>query len=201
MKALLLLSTGIDSPVAGMMMRHRGWNLEGLTFINHGEEEDKAQTLARHIDINTLHTINLAPIQKAFKNSCNCSLQCIFCKRMMLRLAQIIADQQQCTHLITGDNLGQVASQTLENMKVINEVTTMTILRPLLALDKVETIRRARAHGTYEISIRTEPKCPFIPQNPKTTTKSHIITDEETRLDLEALTSNALETHKIKSIK
>ncbi|MFO7711168.1 MAG: hypothetical protein R6V53_05380 [Candidatus Woesearchaeota archaeon] len=195
MKGLLLLSSGIDSPVAGHLMKEKGWEIEALTFIT--QDGDKAETLARHMGID-LHTVSLAPALEAFRES---SLRCIFCKRMMYRLASRIADDHGLKNLITGDSLGQVASQTLTNLSITSQATKKNILRPLLAFDKTETIKIAREIGTYNISIKSEPKCPFVPSNPKTTTKIHAIEKQESLLDIDDLIQKALKTHKIKRIK
>lgn len=195
-KGLLLLSSGIDSPVAGKMMINRGVEVSALHFDfgSNAKESEKVIALARKIGVKRLLFAELRAPHIAYRENCNPRFTCVFCKRMMLRIAERIADKEKYDFLITGENLGQVASQTLDNMAVIQNAVKINILQPLLGFDKKDTIDIARKFGTYELSIEKSPGCPFLPQNPATGAKLDKVEAEEAKLDIEDLIIKSVES-------
>jgi thiamine biosynthesis protein ThiI len=116
---------------------------------------------------------------------------------MMLRIAERVAQKEKCDFLITGENMGQVASQTLDNMAVIQTVVKMKVLSPLLGFDKNDTIKLARKLGTYEMSIQKSPGCPYLPQHPATTSRLEKVEYEEAKLNINELIDESLKSAKI----
>ncbi|MBE3576372.1 MAG: tRNA 4-thiouridine(8) synthase ThiI [Limnochordales bacterium] len=178
-KAVLLLSGGIDSPVAGWMSMRRGIEVVGLHFHSYpftSEEalrkaEDLGRVLARWAGGKfRLRVCHFTEVQKAIQRHVPEELRITIMRRMMFRIAERIAAQEEALALITGENVAQVASQTLESLGVIEAVTQMPVLRPLAMFDKMETIAKAKEIGTYEISIRPYEDCCtiFTPVHPKT---------------------------------
>ena len=193
MKAILLLSGGIDSPVAGYLMKQRGVELIGLHLITQKTHDKKIEELAKKISITKLFIINISELQKTYMLTCNTRFQCLFCKRTMLRLAEQLAKKEKADFIVTGESLGQVASQTLTNLTVLDKAVKMTIARPLLSFDKEETIKIARDIGTYDISTQKEPPCAFLPTNPSTRAKLEKVEIEEQKLDISSMLNNALD--------
>ncbi len=203
-KALLLLSGGIDSPVAGWLSMKRGLQIEALHFhsfpFTGKRSREKAATLSRKLSLYggkiALHTINVAEIQKELRSKCAEELSIILLRRFMLRLAEKLSGERHLQALITGDNLGQVASQTLESIEVISHATGMLILRPLVGYDKLEIIKVARAIDTYETSILPYEDCCtlFVPAKPATRPKLSVVENEEARLSLDLLLDQAYAT-------
>ncbi|MDI3327493.1 MAG: tRNA uracil 4-sulfurtransferase ThiI [Alicyclobacillaceae bacterium] len=203
-KAMLLLSGGIDSPVAGWMTMKRGVRVEAVHFHSfpftseraRKKAEDLAAVLASFGGGTVLHVVHFTEVQKAIRMHCPDSLSVTVMRRMMLRIAERIARRRGALALVTGESLGQVASQTLESMAVINEVTNMPVLRPLVGMDKVEIIRLARQIGTYEISIRPYEDCctVFTPKNPSTRPRPEPVHRAEAALDVEGLTARAADS-------
>lgn len=203
-RAELLLSGGIDSPVAGWLMMRRGVVVEGLHFHSYPytskQAEEKVLHLAEkmaaysgHID---LHLVPFTPIQEAIGANCHSNIRITLMRRIMLRIAEQIADLRHAKALVTGDNIGQVASQTIESLYAINEVTTMPVLRPLLTYDKVDTVKIAKAIDTYETSVLPYEDCctVFVPKEPKTKPKRHECAREEGRIEgLDELIQQAIE--------
>jgi thiamine biosynthesis protein ThiI len=111
---------------------------------------------------------------------------------MMLRIAEKFAEKEKCDFLITGENMGQVASQTLDNMAVIQGAVKMKVLQPLLSFDKNDTIKVARKIGTYEMSIQKSPGCPYLPQHPATTSRTEKVEHEEAKLKIDELVEESL---------
>lgn len=203
-RSLLLLSGGIDSPVAGYLAMKRGLKTETLHFNSFpftGKRSlEKVKTLGRKLagfggEI-IFHTINVAEIQKELRQQCAEELSIILLRRMMLRLGQALSKKRHLKALITGDSLGQVASQTLESIEVVSQATSMLILRPLVGFDKHETVTLARQIDTYETSILPFEDCCtlFVPKNPATKPKLSFVESEEAKLDLDHLTEEALAT-------
>ncbi len=203
-KALLLLSGGIDSPVSGWLAMKRGLTLEGLHFhsfpFTSQRSQQKAIDLCRKLAEGggniCLHMINMAEIQKELRAKCPEDLGIILLRRMMLRLAEKLSADRGLKALVTGESLGQVASQTLESMAVTETATDMLILRPLLGMDKKEIVDKAVQIETYEISIRPYEDCCtlFLPQNPVTKPKLEAVENHERKLDLKQLINEALQT-------
>jgi tRNA uracil 4-sulfurtransferase len=195
-RGLLLLSSGIDSPVAGKMMIEKGVEVAALHFEFGGnaQENTKVVSLAKKIGVKRLLVAGLGDAHLAYRENCNPRLACVYCKRMMLRIAERIAEKEKLDFLITGENLGQVASQTLDNMAAIQNAVRIKILQPLLGFDKKDIIAIARKFGTYELSIEKSPGCPFLPQNPATGAKLEKVLAEEKKLDVEDLISKSVGT-------
>ncbi|MGZ4121980.1 MAG: tRNA uracil 4-sulfurtransferase ThiI, partial [Tumebacillaceae bacterium] len=202
-KTLLLLSGGIDSPVAGWMTMKRGAKLECIHFHSFPFTSERAQEkvndlakmLAKHGGRVKLHNVYFTEIQKAINKHCPEEYSVTIMRRFMMRIATKLAAKQKCLALVTGESLGQVASQTLESMNVINNVTNIPILRPLVAMDKIDIMRIAKDIGTYETSILPFEDCCtiFLPKNPKTRPKLWEAEAAEEKLDVDALIEEALE--------
>ena len=203
-KGLVLLSGGIDSPVAAFMMAKRGMWMEAVHFHSYPYTSerawDKVQDLARIIvqycGRIKIHSINLLPIQEAIVRSCPEEETTILVRRFMMRLAQRVAEESGCLMLITGENLGQVASQTAEALVVTDASVQMPVMRPLIAMDKVDIMDIAKEIGTYETSILPYEDCctVFLPKHPVTKPKLQRILESESRLDCGALMDAAMES-------
>lgn len=206
-KGLVLLSGGIDSPVAAWMMAKRGMLIEALHFHSYPYTSERAQEkveeLARIVAGYTgnfnLHVINLLPIQEAIVANCPEEETTLLVRRFMMKIAERVARDRSCMMLITGENLGQVASQTAEALVVTDQAVTMPVMRPLIAMDKVEIMDRARDIGTYETSILPYEDCctVFLPKHPKTKPKLDAILASESLLEVEALIEKALESREV----
>lgn len=203
-KGLLLLSGGIDSPVAGFLSMKRGVKIEGLHFHSYPftseRSKEKVVELAKLLASYNAHgSIKLwlayfTEIQKVLRQSSYPSLSITLMRRFMLRIGAKLAEQERALALITGDSLGQVASQTMESIHVINAVTNMPIYRPLIGLDKQEIIELALDIGTYETSILPYEDCctVFVPKSPATRPKLDQVLRAEQELDVDGLVQEAL---------
>ena len=185
-KGLLLLSSGIDSPVAGHLMKKKGVEVIAIHFDNGTDKAgiEKVKKLKEKINLKKLFIFPYKDIQIEISKT-DSKYQCVFCKRFMFKFAEKLAKKEKCDFLITGNNLGQVASQTLENMYVTKEAVKIKILDPLLTNDKQETINLAKELGTYEISIQKCQGCPFVPNQPVTKAKLEKIKKEEEKLNID----------------
>lgn len=203
-KALLLLSGGIDSPVAGWMALKRGIDLQAIHFHSppftseRSKEKvvDLCRTLAEWTPAPiTLHVVHFTEIQKEIHRHVPEELGMTVMRRFMLRIAERLAKKVGAMALVTGESVGQVASQTLESMAAINAVTNMPILRPLVGFDKHEIITRSEHIGTYDISIRPYEDCCtiFVPERPATKPSLPAVEAAEQALDVEGLIDRALE--------
>jgi thiamine biosynthesis protein ThiI len=203
-RALLLLSGGIDSPVAGWMAMKRGLSLEALHFhsfpFTGRRSREKVIDLCRNLSLSggkiRLHLVSVTDIQKEIHTRCPSELGIILLRRMMMRIAEELSRRRGLQALVTGESLGQVASQTLESMMVIDSVTSMLILRPLLGMDKHDIITLAEKTGTYEISIRPYEDCCtlFLPRHPATRPRMEKVVGAEAALDITGLTAAALDS-------
>ncbi len=203
-RALLLLSGGIDSPVAGWLAMKRGLSIEALHFhsfpFTSKRSQEKAVDLCRKLVLYghkvTLHQISVTKIQEALRKNCPEELGVILLRRMMLRLAEKLCEQRELKALVTGENLGQVASQTLESIDVISKATRMLILRPLIGFDKLEITAIAEKIDTYATSILPYEDCCtlFVPASPVTKPKLAVIERYEQNLDLDYMVEEALKT-------
>lgn len=201
-KLVSLLSGGIDSPVASWMLAKRGAPLHYVHFHNFPYTDrasidivqDLAAVLNRTAIEATLSLINLTPVQEEIAAVCNPQFRVILYRRMMFRIAERIAEREGAGGLVTGESLGQVASQTVENMRTIEAVTRIPVLRPLIGLDKEEIVERAKAIGTYELSILPHSDCCslFMPPNPATKSIERLVAEDEKKLDVEKLIGDAL---------
>ena len=204
-KGLLLISGGIDSPVAGHMMAKRGMTVECLHFHSYPytnmQAKEKvvelAQILSAYTGVTTLNTVSVTHIQEAIHEKCAPELMITLLRRFMFRIAERQAERINAKCLITGESLGQVASQTIEGMTSSNAVVEkLPVLRPLVGFDKNEIIDRSVKIGTYDVSIRPYEDCctVFLPDYPAIRPKLKDILREESKLDVEGLIAEAFES-------
>lgn len=196
-KALLLLSGGIDSPVAGWLVAKRGVEIEAMHFHSYPFTSERAKEkvidLLRILSIYCgkikLYSINLLPIQKEINEKCPEGEMTILSRRFMMKIAQRVGKNNSCDALVTGESVGQVASQTVKSLSVINESVEMPIFRPLIAMDKVDIVNLAKEIGTYETSILPFEDCctVFLPKHPVTQPRLDKILKSEEKLDVESL--------------
>lgn len=196
MRGLALVSGGIDSPVAAYLLGREGLELVLVHFDNRpftsDEEVSKAKRLMSALD-ETLAVKTkkiLVPhgkTQAAFAKSCKRNMECVLCRRMMFRVAEKLADKHEVDYLVTGESLGQVASQTLANILVEERATSLPILRPLIGFDKIEIERIAKSIGTYEVSIMQGLCCTIAPKKPSTYSRLSVAVTEESKIDLDVL--------------
>ena len=210
-KGMVLLSGGIDSPVAAWMMAKRGMLIEAVHFHSYPytsqraqeKVEDLARIIAQYCGRFKMNVINLLPIQEQIVENCPEEETTILVRRFMMRIAEKVAQKSDCTMLITGENLGQVASQTAEALVVTDATVKMPVMRPLIALDKVDIIQKAKDIGTFETSIMPYEDCctVFLPKHPATKPKLEKILESESKLDVDALVEAAVEKMEIIDIK
>lgn len=202
-KTLLMLSGGIDSPVAGIEVMRRGVTIEAIHFHSPpftSEEAkqkviDLTQIMAETAGEIKLHLVPFTDIQKMIHKTVPENLTMTSTRRMMMRIADQFARQIDAKALVNGENLGQVASQTLGSMYAINAVTNLPILRPLLTYDKEEIVIKAKEIGTYETSILPFEDCCtiFTPKNPKTNPRLDKVESFESKVDFDAMIEKAIE--------
>ncbi len=210
-KGLLLISGGIDSPVAGHMLAKRGMSVDCIHFHSYPytnlQARDKVISLAKVLSGfscgTKLHIVSVTRIQEEIHKKCNGEYMVTLLRRFMFAIAEKIAERCGAQCLITGESLGQVASQTIEGITSSNSVVnSLPVLRPLCGFDKEEIIERSRSMGAFEISIQPYEDCctVFLPRHPviKPTMKS--ILEEEAKLDVQTLISESLSTLEIVSL-
>lgn len=210
-KGMVLFSGGIDSPVAAFLMAKRGMYIEAVHFHSYPftsqrayeKVKDLAQTLTTYCGHINLHSVNLLEIQKEISEKCPEEELTLHTRRFMMKIAERIAEETGSMMLITGENLGQVASQTAEALVVTDEATSLPVMRPLIGMDKSEIIQIARDIETYEISILPFEDCctVFLPKHPKTKPRLADIKRSESNLDVEGLIERALENKEIDRIR
>ncbi|MCI5721450.1 MAG: tRNA 4-thiouridine(8) synthase ThiI [Firmicutes bacterium] len=210
-KGMVLLSGGIDSPVAAWMMAKRGMVIEAVHFHSYPytspraqeKVEELARIVASYCGNFKMHVINLLPIQEQIVSNCPEEETTILVRRFMMRIAEKIAEKNRAMMLITGENLGQVASQTAEALVVTDNCVKMPVMRPLIAMDKVDIMDKAEEIGTYETSIQPYEDCctVFLPKHPTTRPKLERIEESESRLDVEGLVKAAVESEEIVHIR
>ncbi len=201
-KGLLLLSGGIDSPVAGFMMASRGLELEAVYFHSYPYTSDRAKEkvieLAGLLTLYTgrlrLHIVDFTSIQVELRDNSPVEMITITMRRIMMRIAEEIAKKSGAMALITGESLGQVASQTLEAIYCTNSVVAMPVFRPLIGMDKEDTVVIARQIGTFETSILPFEDCctVFVAKHPKTHPSLELAERCEKDLDIEELVARGL---------
>ena len=207
-KALLMMSGGIDSPVAGYLTLKRGVDIECIYFAAPPYTNELAREKVfdlvdklRHYTHGSIrvHVINFTKLQLAVYDNCDESYAMTVMRRMMYRISEKIANKNNCLALVNGESIGQVASQTLNSMQVINEVVKIPVLRPVLCLDKLEIIDIADRIDTYEISIRPHEDCCtiFTPKAPATKPKLYKAEIFESGFDFETLIDECVETAEI----
>ncbi len=206
-RVLALLSGGIDSPVACYEMMRRGCTVDFVTF--HSEPytppayltkvATQVKTLNEYQKRGRLVAVNMLEAQKAIRDLCSDRNRTVLYRRFMLRIANAVAEKFQCKALVTGDNLGQVASQTLDNMSIINASVPIMVLRPLLTFDKLDIMDIARKIGTFEQSLIDVPdSCTvFAPKAPTTAAVMEKVLEDEKLLDIPALLQACLENTSI----
>lgn len=196
MKFVALMSSGIDSPVAVYLLSQNAEEMLLLHADNRpftdDRETEKFIDLARHLQqkVSSKLTALLLPhgqSLQAYTTQCNPKYTCIFCKRMMLRYAEAIARPDHADAVIMGDSLGQVASQTLHNIRVVEQAVSIPILRPLIGFDKEDTIQLAKKIGTFDFSIAPAEGCRAVPHKPSTHARLEQILAEEHKLRIDEL--------------
>lgn len=201
-RAVSLLSGGLDSPVASWMMARRGAELEMVHFISppytSQQAQDKvvelAHLLTAYCGRMLVHLIPFTEIQEEIRKNCPEEYFTLIMRRFMMRLSEAVAKKAGAKALITGESLGQVASQTMMALGVTEDVTSMPVLRPLIGMDKVEIIRIAREIGTYETSILPYEDCctVFTPRHPAIRPDIEAVREAESVLDVEGLVDRAM---------
>lgn len=203
-KGLLLLSGGIDSPVAGYMMAKRGVTLEALHFESFPYTSERAKEkvlelahlLTEYTTQIKVHVISLTHIQEELRRACDEDYFTLLLRRYMMTLAERVARRNNCHALITGESLAQVASQTMRAIEVTDSAVNIPVYRPCIGLDKEEIIQIARKINTFETSILPYEDCctVFTPRHPKTRPEMEKVLAEEAKLDFTALCDEAFET-------
>ena len=206
-KGLLLISGGIDSPVAGYMMAKRGMSVELLHFHSYPYTNDGAKEKVKELSkilstfslSATLTTLNVAHIQEEIHRKCAKELNVTLLRRFMFRLAEKVAQDKNAKCLITGESLGQVASQTIEGITSSNAVVKLPVLRPLIGFDKDEIIEISKKIGTFDTSILPYEDCctVFLPDFPAIKPALSFIEEEEQKLDVAELLKEALSTKEV----
>lgn len=206
-RGMVLFSGGIDSPVAAWMMARRGMRIEVIHFHSYPYTSQRAQekverlvrVIASYAGSIRMHVINLLPVQEQIVMNCPEEETTILVRRFMMRIAEKTARKNKCMMLITGEDLGQVASQTAEALVVTDACVDMPVMRPLIGMDKVDIMDKAKEIGTYDISIEPYEDCctVFLPKHP--TTKPHLdqIEKSESKLNVQKLVDNAVESEEI----
>ena len=206
-KGLLMLSGGIDSPVAGYLAMKRGVRIEAIYFESppHTSEDAKnkviklARKLSGYSGYVRIHVINFTEIQETILKNAPHDYLITIMRRMMYRISEKIARKNNCKCLVNGESIGQVASQTLTSMTAINAVTNMPVIRPVACLDKNDIIDIAKNIDTYEISIEPFEDCCtiFVPKHPVINPDVHLCEEYESNVDYDALVKKAVETEQI----
>jgi thiamine biosynthesis protein ThiI len=195
-KGILLLSGGFDSPVAGHLMSRQGLDLIAAHFSLEPITDDsaaiKARTLCRILGIPSLYVVRVGEAFAEVAHLANRRFYFVLTKRLMVRLADAIGDRESADVLVTGENLGQVSSQTVASLRVIDAAARRPVLRPLIGFDKQEVVDRAREIGTYEVSRGPE-ICDLLgPPRPSTHARMEQILAEEAKLDIPRLVADCL---------
>jgi thiamine biosynthesis protein ThiI len=193
---MLLLSGGIDSPVAGHLVRARGATLDAVHFslepVTDAAAGTKARRIAALLGLPHLHVVRVGEAFMELVRACTHRYYFVLSKRLMVRLAERLAREEGCDFLVTGENLGQVSSQTLANLRTIDAVAVLPVVRPLIGFDKQDIVALARRIGTYEISKGPEVCDVLGPSKPATKASVAAVREEEGRLDLPALVDSVL---------
>ncbi len=192
---VVLFSGGIDSAVASWMLMKRGCRIfplyidpspyvEGKKSLIRAEkvlEDLKKWSVGQNIELKKVKT---GKIMDCFTEKCKLNLTCLLCKRLMYRIAEIFCKKKKAKAIVTGENLGQVASQTLDNINVLNQAVSLPILRPLIGMDKTEIIKIARNIGTYDSSTIKTSGCSAVPESPRTKGRIEEVLKEEEKIDI-----------------
>lgn len=209
-KSLLLLSGGIDSPVAGYLAMRRGVQIEAIHFHSppftseRAKQKvlDLAQSLTKYGEKIKIHLVPFTKLQQEIFNKMPDRYSMTIMRRIMIRVSEQICIEDNILSMTTGESLGQVASQTMESMNAINEVTNYPILRPLVMMDKQDIIKIARDINTYDISIRPYEDCctVFVPKEPKTNPRRNKVNYFESQIDFTDLIAEAVANTEIATV-
>ncbi len=209
-RGMLMLSGGIDSPVAGYMMAKRGVKIEAVHFESfpytsqRAKEKvlDLARLMTRYTGGMNVHVVSLTHIQEELNAKCDEDYFTLLLRRFMMVISQKLAEKYDCRALITGESLGQVASQTMEAIAVTDAMATMPVFRPCIGLDKEEIVVTSRRIGTFETSIQPFEDCctVFTPRHPKTRPDPAAVAAEAQKLDFDALVEEALASEELERI-
>lgn len=184
MKGVCLISGGIDSAVAAKLLMNKGVDVVFLHAVVNEESEEKVKSIVNEL-------IN-EPVIKFYEHNsflnrvvenCDNKYTCVLCKREMYKQAEKLCEEVGASFIITGESIGQVASQTVENLNVLDQSVNIPIIRPLIGLSKNEIIKLAKEFNTYELSIKHALPCPFVPDKPSTRARLKRILIEEEKLD------------------
>lgn len=201
MNAVCLVSSGIDSPVASYLISPY---VDNMTLLHVDNDQFSTSnhnitflSLARRLKEILSCQINVGIVShgntlQAFRTVSDSKFTCLFCKRMMVRYANYVVEQKNADIIVMGDSLGQVASQTLQNIRVVDAVSQVPIIRPLIGFDKQDIIQIARKIGTYDLSIADVGECLAVPKKPSTQARIDHLNDLEKNLDIYALLNNAV---------
>ncbi len=207
-RALALISGGIDSPVAAYRMMRRGLTLDFVHFhayplVSAASREKACELVAMLTRYQARSTLALVPfgmVQREIVANSDRPLRVVLYRRFMMRIASALAARFRARALVTGESLGQVASQTLDNMAVIEDAAAMPILRPLVGMDKNEIVEQARALGTFEISILPDQDCCtlFVPEHPETHARLEEVKAMEARFDVDRMVNDAVRATEVR---
>ena len=206
-KGLLLLSGGIDSPVAGYFLAKRGMSVHALHFHSFPytsvQAKEKvirlASQMSKYLSNFKLHVLSFTKVQEEINRNCNRDYMIILMRRIMMRVAEKLCKKIKANAIITGESLGQVASQTIESITATNAVVSLPVFRPLIGFDKLDTIQVAKKIGTYDISIEPYEDCCtiFLPKKPVTRPEIDKVLAEEQKLDIDALVEECLNSDEV----
>ncbi len=204
------MSGGIDSPVAGYFLAKRGLTIEAIHFHSYPYTSELARekvlSLAKKMCDYTgnmcIHIVSVTHIQEEIHKHCDPDYMITLLRRMMMRISENIATKNDAGALITGESLGQVASQTLQSINTTNAVVDIPIFRPLIGFDKIDIMDVARKIGTYDISILPYEDCctVFLPKNPVTKPRLERVLKEESKINIEELLQRSLDSEEIVEI-
>ena len=209
-KALLLISGGIDSPVAGHMIAKRGVAIDAIHFYSYPYTSERARDkvvdltriVSRYAGPITLYLIPFTDIQLAIYEKCPSTETTVLMRRLMMRIAERVAKRAGAQALVTGEAIGQVASQTIESLTVTEDAVALPVFRPLIGFDKEEIVERAKAIGTFETSILPYEDCctVFVPQHPVTKPRVEKLRESESLVDFEPMIARAIEDAEILTV-
>lgn len=205
MKCVSLVSSGIDSPVATFLLSK---TIDEIVLVHadnrpftDDRELEKYVSLAKllktqGVPVEKAYIVSHGPALSSFQQRCERRFICVFCKRMMLRYAEKIAKNEGAEAIIMGDSLGQVASQTLHNIQVIEQAVTIPVLRPLIGFDKDDVVQIAKNIGTYDLSIAPSVGCTAVPSKPATKATVEQMISEEKNIDIDSFVQCAVKNAK-----
>ncbi len=201
MRLVSLVSSGIDSPVATYLLSKKADEMIFVHADNRPLTDDREVEnfvlIAKHLKKIVSSKIKAYIVPHgdtliSYKQNSNNRFTCVVCKRMMVRYAEAIAEKEHADAIVMGDSLGQVASQTLQNIRVVEQAVKIPILRPLIGLDKEDVVQIAREIGTYDLSILKSDGCKAVPSKPSTRAKLDQVLSEEKRIDVDSLVKKAV---------